>query len=88
MVAHTCNPSTQRLVQEDHEFKPAWAKKFVRPHLNNNKKVGCGSTCLPSQLTVGNINRRIAVQAELDKKQDPISKITRAKRAGGVAQVV
>jgi hypothetical protein len=27
------------------------------------------------------------VQASLGKKQDPISKITRANRAGGVAQV-
>jgi hypothetical protein len=28
------------------------------------------------------------VQADLGRKQDPISKITNAKRAGGVAQVV
>jgi hypothetical protein len=28
------------------------------------------------------------VQTDLGKKQNPISKITRAKRAGGVAQVV
>jgi hypothetical protein len=28
------------------------------------------------------------VQASLGKKQDPISKITRAKRAGGMAQGV
>jgi hypothetical protein len=28
------------------------------------------------------------VQTSLGKKRDPISKITRAKRAGGVAQVV
>jgi hypothetical protein len=38
--------------------------------------------------TVGSINRRIIVQAGLGKKQDSISKITRAKRAGCVAQVV
>jgi hypothetical protein len=31
---------------------------------------------------------RIMVQTSLGKKRDPISKITRAKRAGGVAQVV
>jgi hypothetical protein len=28
---------------------------------------------------VGNVNRRIAVQASLGKKQDHLSKITRAK---------
>jgi hypothetical protein len=28
------------------------------------------------------------VQANLGKKQDPISKITRAKRVGGIAQVI
>jgi hypothetical protein len=32
-----------------------------------------------------NINRGIVVQGGLDIKQDPISKITKAKRAGGVA---
>jgi hypothetical protein len=38
--------------------------------------------------TVGSINSRTAVQASLGKKGDPISKITRAKRARGAAQVV
>jgi hypothetical protein len=38
--------------------------------------------------TAGSINRRIAVHASLGKKQDSISKITIAKRAGGVVQVV
>jgi hypothetical protein len=33
-------------------------------------------------------NLRITVQADLDRKQDPISKVTRTKRAGGMAQVV
>jgi hypothetical protein len=32
--------------------------------------------------------RRIKAQAHLVKKQDQMSKITRAKRAGGVIQVV
>jgi hypothetical protein len=32
--------------------------------------------------------RRIMVQVSLGIKQDPISKITRAKRASGVTQVV
>jgi hypothetical protein len=38
--------------------------------------------CLPYQLWEMQ-NRRIAVQVGLGKKQDPISKITRAKRTGG-----
>jgi hypothetical protein len=36
----------------------------------------------------GSINRRIEVQIRLGIKQDPISKITNAKRAAGVAHVV
>jgi hypothetical protein len=32
---------------------------------------------------VGNINRRIGIQARIDKKQDTISKISKAKRARG-----
>jgi hypothetical protein len=36
----------------------------------------------------GSTNKRIMVQAGLGVKRDPISKITKDKRAGGVAQVV
>jgi hypothetical protein len=36
---------------------------------------------------MGSINRQIMVQASQGKKQDPISKITRAKRVGGMVQV-
>jgi hypothetical protein len=44
--------------------------------------------CTPLiQATTGSINRRI-IQVDPEKKQDPISKITKAKRARGVAQVV
>jgi hypothetical protein len=43
---------------------------------------------LSSQLWPEAYNRRIVVQAHLSKKQDLISKITRAKRSGGMAQVV
>jgi hypothetical protein len=38
--------------------------------------------------TVRSINRKIMVQVGLGKKQDPISKITRSKRAESMAQVV
>jgi hypothetical protein len=37
---------------------------------------------------VGSLKWKIAVQPSLDKKQDPISKITRAKWAVGLAQAV
>jgi hypothetical protein len=36
----------------------------------------------------GNTNRKMAVQAHLDIKRDRTSKITKAKRASGVAQVI
>jgi hypothetical protein len=32
-------------------------------------------------VTARSINRRIVIQASLGKKQDPVSKLTRAKRA-------
>jgi hypothetical protein len=41
-----------------------------------------------SQATWGSIHRRIVDQSGQDKKPDPISKITRGKLAGGMAQVV
>jgi hypothetical protein len=34
--------------------------------------------------TVGSISRKIMIQS-MDKKEKPISKVTRARRAGGVA---
>jgi hypothetical protein len=34
-------------------------------------------------VTIESINKRITVQASLGKKQDPISKINRAKKTGG-----
>jgi hypothetical protein len=43
---------------------------------------------LTSQLLQEALNRRISVQPSLREKQDPISKITKAKRAGGMAQAV
>jgi hypothetical protein len=47
-----------------------------------------GTCCMPVILAAnGSINRRLMVQAGLGKEQDPICKITRAKRAGGMAQV-
>jgi hypothetical protein len=36
----------------------------------------------------GSLNRKIVVQAILSKKQDSIFKRTRAKRVGGMGQVI
>jgi hypothetical protein len=36
----------------------------------------------------GSLKRRIVAQAGLGKKQDPVSKITIAKMAGSVVQVI
>jgi hypothetical protein len=47
-----------------------------------------GGQLLSSLATQGSTNKRIPVQAFPGIKQDPISKITNAKRNGGVAQVV
>jgi hypothetical protein len=45
------------------------------------------NACHPA--TAGSLNRRIVVQASLGgKKQEPLSKITIAKRAKGVLHVV
>jgi hypothetical protein len=38
--------------------------------------------------TQGSTNRSMVVQASLGIKQDPISNITKAQRAGGVVQMV
>jgi hypothetical protein len=58
----------------------------VRPYLKGKNLDMVVHAIYPSY--AGSINRRITVQARLGKKQDPISKITRAKRVGGVKQAV
>jgi hypothetical protein len=74
-VAHTYNP----------RFNPG-QKVFKIPIPMKNVGV-VAHTCLPSYGGKPK-NRRIKVQLAWAKKQDPISKITRGKRTGGVAQVV
>jgi hypothetical protein len=36
----------------------------------------------------GSINRRLIIQANLGKQQDPLSKITRTRKAHGLPQAV
>jgi hypothetical protein len=55
---------------------------FVRPHLNRKKLGVVVHICHPSNC------RKPKTRPVWGKKEDPISKITRAKRAGGVAQEV
>jgi hypothetical protein len=66
-------------------FKASLSKKFLRPHLNQWLDM---VACACHVICVGRINKKITVHAGLGQKQDPISKITNVKRAGGVAQVV
>jgi hypothetical protein len=61
-------------------------KKLIIPHLNGKKLATV--VCLSFQLQLEEENSRITVQASLGKNQDLITKITRGKRAGSVAQAV
>jgi hypothetical protein len=86
LVAHTCLLSyLGGWDQENHGSRPAQAKKFheTPPQW---KKTGHGGTCLFFQLQWEACNSKITVQVSLGKRWDSISKITRGKRAGGVAQ--
>jgi hypothetical protein len=49
---------------------------------------GFRGMCLSSQATRESTNRRIVVEAGWSIKQDTISKISQAKRPGGMAQAV
>jgi hypothetical protein len=72
--------------QGDCGSRQARAKRFARPYLR--KKLGVVvHTCPTSYLRKAKIGGSWSRQAWAEK-WDPISKITRAKRAGGVAQVI
>jgi hypothetical protein len=74
--------------QEGQGLQARLGKKFEStPPSLKQKKRRLGSTHLLSQLWWEAYNKRIKTQADLGKKGDPVSKTTRAKRAGGVAQV-
>jgi hypothetical protein len=82
MVAHTCNPSyLEGGDQEDRGLSLAWAKSLWDSP--SQQLPGCSGTCLSSQLhkeaQIGGPRSRHG-----SIKPDPISKITKAKRAGGV----
>jgi hypothetical protein len=85
-VAHTCNPSYLGTGGwEDCGLKSAGGKRSQDPISTN----GWAQWQVPVIPAIwGSINRRISIQVSLGIKQDTTSKITKAKGAGGVAQVV
>jgi hypothetical protein len=71
--------------QEDCSLRSAQVKKFLRAYLKGKK---LDMVCVCHLRDSGKHKTRIAVQAGLNKKQDPMSKITRVKKAGGMVQTV
>jgi hypothetical protein len=61
-------------------------KEFPKPHFNGTKLGVVFVSAIPE--IAGNVKLEVEVNAGLSKEQDSIFKITRAKRAGGVTQVV
>jgi hypothetical protein len=86
LVAQAWNPSYSGSRDQEDVSRSAWVKSSWAPHLT--QWLGAvAHACHTSYM--GSINRRIAVQVAQHKiKWEPISKITEAKRPGGVAQVV
>jgi hypothetical protein len=76
-VAHTYHPKLYRRLRSK--------RRWFQVSETSSQKGGHDSAHLSSQLQWEISNRRVAVQAILDKKQDPTSKITRAKTAGDMA---
>jgi hypothetical protein len=69
---------------------PVWAKRLMRPHLNGKKLEVWYATVIPA--TAGSIKQEDHNTSQPGQKVRPYLKkiiiITRAKRAGSVAQVV
>jgi 5-enolpyruvylshikimate-3-phosphate synthase len=61
-------------------------KKFSRPHFNRKMWAWGHVSVIPAMAE--SINRRVVFFASLGKKQNPMSKITRAKRAEDMAQMI
>jgi hypothetical protein len=82
LVVHTYNPNyLGGLDWEDHGSKPAWANSSLAP-------ISTSGCCIPVILSYTWRPRSggSKFQVSLGKKRDPISKITRTKGDGGVAQ--
>jgi hypothetical protein len=85
-VAHAYNPSYKGSRDwEDHSLGSVWTKVSQDP-ISTNGWVWWYTTVTPARW--GSTNKRIVVQASHDIKQDSTSKITNAKRAKVMAQVV
>jgi hypothetical protein len=87
-VAYAYNRSNQGSGDwEDGSSRLVQAKFYMNPI--STEKVGCGGMYPSSQLWRRSVNRKIgSMLAYGQGEQVPTSKITRAKRAGGVAQTV
>jgi hypothetical protein len=79
MVAQACNPSFMGGGDwEDHGSRPSQEKKFMRPPSSKPMAGQVVRTCHPSYAGMPGQPRHRA---------RPISKVTNAKRAGGVTQI-
>jgi hypothetical protein len=86
LVAPTCNfRYLGGWTLEYRGSRPVWAKRFVRLPSQQKKLSVVACTCHPSCSSKCK-NRKIAVQVNLGKKQDPISKV--ARRVIGMDQEV
>jgi hypothetical protein len=85
IVVCTCHPAAGEAEIRRIRFQPSLGK-FMRPHLNSKKLGMVTCTCPLSYDVKHKIGRPQSrpVQAE----RDPISKITKTKRTGGMAQAV
>jgi hypothetical protein len=87
-VLQICHPKLHiKLRWEDCVEASPDKKKKVHEIPSQRKKAGCGGRgIIPA--VVRRLSRRLKVQSGPGKKPDPISKITRVKRAGSVTQEV
>jgi hypothetical protein len=70
-------------------MRPAWQKVSKTLSTTNPIKKLSGVACAYKPSYMGSLSRRTAVQGwPWTKTREPISKITKAKRAGGIAQVI
>jgi hypothetical protein len=77
-VAHAYNSSyLEGRDWEDRGSRPAWGKRFMRPHLNQQLGMAVGA----HHPNYNSINRRTVIQASLGHKRAPVFKITNAKSA-------
>jgi hypothetical protein len=85
-VSGTHLPSQVEIGKIEVPRQPGQKKKSLQNSIFNGKRLGLVAHAPVNPATAGSINDRIRVQADWSKKRGPTSKITRAKRAGSMAQ--